>query len=223
MSTQTRLFKTLFVALGCVFLTPFIHAQTTITIQNNCMWDIYHVHISPADSDEWGDDLLGETDILESGESERFTFLSSGRYDIKVIDEDGDECIMWGVYLQSSETWTITDDSHLDCIDLDEEPVRQTFVDESSSVSLTLSNTSMWDMYHVYISPAQSDDWGDDLLGEYDVLETGEAKRFYLGGSGNYDIKIIDEDGDECFMWNVAIRGAETFTITDDSHLDCIN
>ena len=219
---KTRFFSTLLLAMGSMFfLANPMTAQTTINISNNCMWDIYHIYISSADDSDWGDDLLGDTDILETGESVRYTFLSSGSYDMKVIDEDGDECIMWGVYLQGNESWNITDESHLECIGTDDD--EPTPVYENTNVSLTISNTCMWDIYNVYISSADDSDWGDDRLGDSDILETGETRRFYLGGSGNYDIKMVDEDGDECIMWNVRIGGAETFTITDESHLECIN
>jgi hypothetical protein len=219
---KTHLFSTILLALGGLFMMANpVDAQTTISITNSSMWDIYHVYISAADESDWGDDLLGDTDVLETGETVRFTFLSTGRYDIKVIDEDGDECIMWGVYLQNDETWTITDESHLECID-DSGGFDQP-ASTSGDASLTISNTCMWDIYNVYISNADDSEWGEDLLGDSDILETGETRRFYLGGSGNYDIKLVDEDGDECMMWNVSINGAETLTITDESHLECIN
>lgn len=62
--------------------------------------------------------------------------------------------------------------------------------------SVTIANAmGAWDIHCVYISPAHSDEWGDDLLGEDEILEHGQ--KFTTGvEAGTYDIRIVDEDQD---------------------------
>ncbi|MCB0635113.1 MAG: hypothetical protein KDC54_00765, partial [Lewinella sp.] len=101
-----------------LFVFNSLSAQTTLTIENNSMWDIYYIYIH--DESEcvgfYDGDMLGPNDILESGESIQIDLRRSGSYDIKIVDEDGDECLLRNVLLERDITWTITDESHLDCI-----------------------------------------------------------------------------------------------------------
>ena len=114
----TRFLTLVALVCGSFFLTNSqATAQTSLSIRNNSLSDMYHIYISDANSSEWGKDLLGRYDVLESGESVRYTFTRSGNYDIKIVDEDGDTCILWDVFIRGSKVWNITTDSHLDCID----------------------------------------------------------------------------------------------------------
>lgn len=113
---KTRNFCGLVLAVACLCMSATALDAQTLTIRNRSLWDIYHIYISDADRSNWGADKLGTYDVLESGESIRFSFYGSGYYDLKVIDEDGDECILWDVYIRGDKVWTITDESHLDCI-----------------------------------------------------------------------------------------------------------
>jgi hypothetical protein len=86
----------LFLLLGALVVSA--QGRPSINIVNNTGYTIYKLFISPAESEEWGDDLLGE-DILENGTT--FTVwlpapLSQVTvYDIGVEDTDGDTYIKW--------------------------------------------------------------------------------------------------------------------------------
>jgi len=41
--------------------------RTTVTITNRSDWEIHHLFLSPADTDEWGPDQLGEVVIAPGG------------------------------------------------------------------------------------------------------------------------------------------------------------
>lgn len=87
----------------------------TVKILNKSKWDIHHFYLSPADSDDWGPDQLGD-DVLESGSSFTLTDIECDLWDIKVVDEDGDECEIRGVALCDEDAvWRITDDELLEC------------------------------------------------------------------------------------------------------------
>lgn len=69
----------------------------------------------------------------------------------------------------------------------------------------TLYNDSAVTIYYVYVSPSDTSDWGDDVLGT-DVLLPGDSvdivfRRF--DGTCYYDIKVVGENGEEGFLWAV--------------------
>jgi hypothetical protein len=92
---------------------PFTsHAQpqrAEFMIVNNSDWDIYHMHLSPTHKDTWGPDQLGENVIKHGGGSFTLHSIPCGHYDIKVVDEDGDDCIIEDVVMCKDHThWDVT-------------------------------------------------------------------------------------------------------------------
>jgi hypothetical protein len=77
------------------------------------------------------------------------------------------------------------------------------------------NNTGGWDIYEVYVTPAGSDSWGDDLLGS-DIIASGETGEFQVD-PGHYDIMLVDEDGDmyEKFSVNILFRHVWKVTLDD--------
>ena len=81
---------------GCETDDPVSSGTVTLTIVNELQsFTIYRIYVSPSGASQWGVDRLGSQTLLpgESGSLE----LSKGEYDIKVLDEDGDEYVRWGV------------------------------------------------------------------------------------------------------------------------------
>ncbi len=50
--------------------------------------DVYFFHISPTDSDDWGDEMLGEMGYIIAETGRRFFFVEPGVYDIRVGNKD---------------------------------------------------------------------------------------------------------------------------------------
>ena len=114
MKTLTR--ATTLLLLVALTLPMFAGGKkATIKIINNSKWEIHHLYLSPSDQDDWGPDQLGE-DTLAKGDSFTLTHIDCDTYDIKVIDEDGDECIIEAVDLCGDASyWKITDAMLLKC------------------------------------------------------------------------------------------------------------
>lgn len=79
-------------------LTPLALAQgvQTFILSNATGIDIYYVHISPHDVNDWQEDVLGE-DVLEDGASLKINFHRSetARYwDLRVMDQDHN-AVVW--------------------------------------------------------------------------------------------------------------------------------
>ena len=103
--------------LLCAFSLPVFAAgkKATVKIINQSKWEIHHVFLSSTEEDEWGPDQL-EDEILAKGDSFTLTDIPCDLYDIKVVDEDGDECVIEEVDLCAGQSyWKITDKDLLEC------------------------------------------------------------------------------------------------------------
>lgn len=69
----------------------------------------------------------------------------------------------------------------------------------AEDVKFTLENKSDYQIDEFYASPANTDDWGVDILGQ-DVLEGGGSGTVTITDGSDqcvYDLKAVDEDGAE--------------------------
>lgn len=109
--------KILLAGLFALFSTGLFAQTFDFTLVNKTGFDIEEVYVSPADDEEWGDDVLG-VDILENGKKVEVEFdgvyeavlLAFGvdKYDLKVIDEDGDEYEYYDLKLEEIMEITLT-------------------------------------------------------------------------------------------------------------------
>lgn len=105
----------LFVVLSLAAALPSFAENATVKIINQSKWEIHHLFISPAKENDWGPDQLGEN-VLKKGQSFTVTDIPCNTYDVKVVDEDGDECVIEGAKLCGDNSyWKITDDELLAC------------------------------------------------------------------------------------------------------------
>ncbi len=186
-------------------------AQTaTATLVNETSFEIHRLFLSPSSASHWGPDQLGK-DILEPGYEFTLSGMPCDDYDIKLVDEHGDECVIEGDYLcGDAGSWILTDEELLGC---------QGFDTDTASASLV--NDSSYDIFALFISPSRSNHWGQDQLGN-EILEPGDAFIFSGLPCDNYDIKLVDEDKDVCIVQGIYLCGAEGEAfLTDDELLDC--
>lgn len=88
------------------------------------------------------------------------------------------------------------------------------------ALSLKFENKSKWEIHELYFAPADEKTWGPDQL-EDEVIEVKETFTLTKISKGNYDIKIVDEDGDVCEVADVDFRASEHFVLTDSVLLGC--
>jgi hypothetical protein len=77
------------VVLFAAVVFTAVAAGPVLTVVNDTGYDIYYLYVSKSDSDEWGEDVLGD-EVLEAGDSFRVTLSSSGTWDLRAEDEDED-------------------------------------------------------------------------------------------------------------------------------------
>ena len=107
--------KALAALVFLAFALPAFAERATVKVINQSKWEIHHLFLSSSSDEEWGPDQL-EDEILGKGDQITLTKIPCDEYDIKVVDEDGDECIIEAVSLcKDNSYWKITDKDLLEC------------------------------------------------------------------------------------------------------------
>ena len=90
-------------------------AGNTVVIKNKSDWSIQHFFLSPVETEEWGPDQLGD-EVINTGDTFTLNGVPCDSYDVRLVDEDGDECVIAEVDVCSGqEGWIITNDDLLEC------------------------------------------------------------------------------------------------------------
>ena len=73
---------------------------------------------------------------------------------------------------------------------------------------------------HVYVSPSDTADWGDDIMGQ-DVLDSGAnvnvTFRKFDGATCQYDVKVIGQQGQSGVLYKVDLCNTDTVTFSDNT------
>jgi len=142
-----------------------------VTIQNWSPYDVCYVFISPSTAESWGDDWLGEQEMIPPETRQSFS-VPAGPHDIEVLTCDE------GVV---ATAWEISYDLELE-------------VSAPDLVPLWVMNDLDTEICFLYASPEVSDDWGPDRLGEYEVLAPGDVRILFVTPE-NLDVMAEDCDG----------------------------
>ena len=88
-------------------------------------------------------------------------------------------------------------------------------------LDISVTNNSSREIHHLYISPADRNEWGPDLL-DGRIVKTGESATVNTVCPGN-DIKVIAEDKAGCFLYQPAActQSSTQWTITNETPADC--
>lgn len=97
--------------LTCV---PAFASAANVVFVNSSSWEIHEIYFSAASQKNWGEDHLGN-EVLENGDSLTLSNVEPGTWDVMVVDEDGDKCVLEDVSIDSSDKWVIKDDDLLAC------------------------------------------------------------------------------------------------------------
>lgn len=84
-------------------------------MENNTGYDIYQVRLSSVYQISWRPDLLGASRIFRDGTSFTINQISPGRYDVALVDEDGDVCIVNDVAIYQNLNWNLSERWLLSC------------------------------------------------------------------------------------------------------------
>ena len=82
----------------------------------------------------------------------------------------------------------------------------------STTLAVTVANVSGYNFQELYVSPTGTNNWGEDHLGSTSILKNNGSYDITLARYDfeNYDVLIIDEDGDEYeFKYVPLVDGCE--------------
>lgn len=206
----------------------------SFTVYNQSSWSVHRLYISPTSVTEWGVDQLGTEVISTGGDSYTLTNIPCNSYDMKIVDEDGDSCVMNNIRMcGGTASYTITSDSLLACIAgntaapapayTPPAPSYAPIAPSIPSASVTVRNSSSWSIHYLYMSPSSVDSWGSDRLGSGTTIPSGGGTYTLYGiACDTWDAKLVDEDGDECVIKGIRLCGEnQTWSITNDNLLAC--
>lgn len=89
-------------------------------------------------------------------------------------------------------------------------------------LTITVVNNSSWSISHLYLSPANNDNWGPDQLNESSI--SPGATRTVDVSWDQSTVKLVGEDQDGCFLsTTVAATGNPVWTIASDAARNCGN
>jgi hypothetical protein len=189
---------------------PTSGPTTTLEIINDSETDIWRLYLSPADSDEWVTEYLGEA-VIAAGETLTLTGIPNGSYNVLVEGDLYNDIEIWyDVAFNGIVTWRVTGG-------------------DTETVPLTVINGSPRDMGYVYVRTTQSSQWGESLLAN-SVISSGESLTLIGIERGTYDVKAEGTDHTVIGTWFDAqfyeAYGRKTWTVVgsgDSASLSIVN
>lgn len=86
--------------------------DASLTIENESSVTLIEINLSSIDDAEFGPDVLG-ADVLDPGDVLVLSEIPCDVYDIRVVDEDGVECLLDTVDLCLDDSTWVIDDTEL--------------------------------------------------------------------------------------------------------------
>lgn len=188
-------------------------AQTSdVVFVNDTGATIYFLYASPTTADSWGEDLL-ESAILPDGESLRVRLRAAPAFDIRAVDSDDNEYLIWN-WPSRSRRVVIARDAFVGV---------PSSADSDAVAWLKIWNETNYTVEQVIVVPAGSDGWdgGEPLLEPRQAILHGEFLRVEIDverfDTFVYDIMLIDEDGDRYIKEDVNLElvGELLYTLDD--------
>ncbi|TVQ96412.1 MAG: hypothetical protein EA403_16330 [Spirochaetaceae bacterium] len=163
-----------------------------VTFVNQTGYEIVYLFFSPSDSEYWGVDILGSERTLDAGQ--KLTYLvyypdECNSFDFLAIDEDGDAYTIWDVELCDGTSRVLT-------VSLSD--LAGPF-GELDFASVELRNALMHRIDYLFVSPADSNSWGVDILDARTTLSPNQTVEILVLRSAlreEYDLLAVDSDLD---------------------------
>ncbi len=158
------------------------------TISNTGSEAVEYVQISPPSNNNWGDDLLGPSELIEPGRARTFSITSGCAQDVRVTFMDEQEQI-WRGY-----------DTCLTSLQAAASPTQPT---SGPPHSFTIYNATSKAIEHVEISPPSDEHWEADLLGPAEVIAPGMSRTFTITRGCPQDVRVTFVDSSQREWYNV--------------------
>jgi hypothetical protein len=174
-------------------------------IRNETGSDIYYIYVSLSSSEEWNDeDILGSM-ILENGETYEAYLpeIDECFYDIKVEDEEGRVYFAWEKDLCDGAQIAISSEN------LSDEGLQDVYVTNNTGAGLA----------ELYMVPSTIQDWEEDIM-EGDILSNRNTMQVQIAVYNEqceWDFKMVDSNGKIYYLWNQEICSNPQVTFTSQN------
>jgi len=161
-----------------------------VVFYNGTSTDIEYIFLSPGDSDYWGPEILNSERILESRSDLGFYIYypdDCNDFDILAINSNGEALSIYDYTICDGTQETIAFSKK----DMSEESPDFNFI------TLEVDNEIQTEIYYMFISPADSNMYGVDLLDEETTILPGDYLSLLvpLGDDVvDYDVMAVDEN-----------------------------
>jgi len=194
----------------------------SVSIVNDTGYTVYYVHFSAADSDDWSDDLLDRSQVLSDGEEASvvlpFPLSVADRYDIVLIDSDGDSYIKLNVPVSVGSKVVFTFDDFIGQDDYyDDSRNNSDGMAFNGEPYITITNNTGYTVISIFLNPSPQE---EDRMAEGQALPSGNSLAlrlpFPLSEVSRYDIILVDIDGDSYTKRNVSVSANGTVVFVFD-------
>lgn len=164
-------------------------SSSSITLTNRYGETIYYLYFRLSGTSDWGADRLGSSNALS--EEEEVT--------IDLPEVANGNCVfdIRGMSLDSRELFVINRTNL--CESRSVNIIRtggSGTTGQGGTSTITVRNQSSETIYYLYVSPAGTNQWGEDRLGSSNALSPDEEATFQLGGLGGnnclFDVRGTD-------------------------------
>ena len=163
-----------------------------LVIENTDDAAICYVYISRTSAETWGEDQLGENEILDVGEALSLQ-VEAGYYDVLLNDCD-QEPLNDVRNVDLTEDVILTHEDELESTLARPAPATPAQTAQTTDrVTVTLENQDDATICYLYISPTTSMEWGEDQLGDQRVIRPDETITLEVV-PGTYDFLLEDCD-----------------------------
>lgn len=84
-------------------------SDSQVELRNNSSWDLRELYFAPVGSDRWGPNQLSRRSVRPD-DTFTLTNIRCDKYDVKLVDEDDNECIVRDVGLCGDDkVWRVND------------------------------------------------------------------------------------------------------------------
>lgn len=84
--------------------------------------------------------------------------------------------------------------------------------------TISLENTSNYDIYSIQLSPSDETSWGPNLIGN-DALMHGETAKVAVFDCKQYDLRMVDDESVECVIQDIDLCFSDKAWKIDDAVL----
>jgi len=168
--------------LACALVSGLFAFSTSdvvqVTFQNGMGEDVNELFFSPADTVQWGADIMNASDVLGNGSNVTF-WVHPGEYDILAMADSGSYMASGVTISQAAKI--VINKRNFERVDGFEDVPR---------VTITVNNKTGQTVRFLFLSPSDSGCWGPDVLRKGVNLVNGTSAQFNVMGDSAKELSF---------------------------------